>query len=195
MKAIKNLVGAILISIAIFLFWVMILPSYEERSHLVLTLESRSANLELKTKLIQKIAELNKEYQTRYTELKRMSFVIPAKKNIEEIITILDGISFQTGVRLRKMGLATQDEKNQNLPYNTVFIDISVAGTYDSILNFLDTIEKSIRLIDGNELTLNIDENETEGTLTASLKGNAYFIKEEQTDNAQNIQPINQDTE
>ncbi|MDP3697625.1 MAG: type 4a pilus biogenesis protein PilO [Candidatus Taylorbacteria bacterium] len=191
MRAIKNLVGAILISIAIFLFWVIILPDYEERSRLRLTVESRSIDFEAKNKLIQKITELNNEYQSKYAELKRLSLVIPAKQGIEEMITILDGVAFQTGIQLKKMSLVVPDESGQSLPYRTVFIDLSLAGTYDSIFNFLNTVEKSIRLVDGNELNLSIDKTETDGRLIASFKGNAYFIKQNWTDNPQNIQPVN----
>ncbi len=198
MRAIKSLVGAILISVAVFVFWVVILPGYEGRSHFLSTIESRSVDLESKNGLLRKITELEGEYQSKYAELKRLSLVVPAKKNIEEMITSLDSISSQSGIVLRKMGLFARDGGDLDLPYNTVFVDLSVSGTYDSLSNFLNTIEKSIRLIDGVELSLSIDKDPAvsgSGFLIMSFKGNAYFISQERANALENVQAVKQNSE
>lgn len=198
MRAIKSLVGAILISIAVFVFWVVILPGYEKRSYFLSVIESRSVNLESKNGLIQKITKLEAEYQSKFAELKRLALVVPAKKDIEEMITILDSISSQSGVVLKKMGLSAQDKGGLNLPYNTVSVELSVSGTYDSLSNLLNSIEKSIRLIDGTEIGLSIDQNAAtseEGLLSMSFKGVAYFIRQEQTNALEKVQAVNQNSE
>lgn len=197
MRAIKSLVGAILISIAVFVFWVVILPGYEKRSYFLSVIESRSVDFESKNGLIRKITELENEYQSKYAELKRLSLVIPAKKGIEEMLTILDNIFSQSGVVLQKMGLFAQEGGGLNLPYSIVSIDLDVFGTYDSVSNFLDTIEKSIRLIDATEISLGIDDMAVseEGLLTMSFKGQAYFIRPEQANALGNVQTVNQSSE
>lgn len=198
MKAIKSLVGAILISIAVFIFWVVILPGYERRSYFLSAIESRSVDFESKNGLLQKIAELESEYQSKYAELKRMSLVIPAKKSIEEMITILDSIVSQSGVALQKMGLSAQEGGGSNLPYNTVSIELNGFGTYDSVSNLLNTIEKSIRLIDVTEISLSLDDDAAvseEGLLSMLFKGQAYFIRKEETNALGNVQAVNPNSE
>src|SRR3989344_4705566 len=141
MRTIKNLFGSILIAIAVFLFWVMILPDYDERANLGLVLQTRTADFEAKTGLINKILELDKEYQSKYAELKRLSLVVPSEKHLEEMITILEDIFSSTGVPLKDMALFVQDDQADS-SYNTVNTEFNLRTTNDSMINFLISLEK-----------------------------------------------------
>lgn len=181
MRTIKNLVGSVLISLAVLLVWVLVLPEYDSKSYLEALVMTRTADLEAKSKLIDKTLELDKEYQSRYAELKRLALVVPAEKHIEETITILENIFSSTGIPLRDMALSS-NEGEIGSAYDLVDIELNFNASYDSVVNFLIAIEKSLRLIDTTRFSIGIDkENASESgplSLGASFRARAYFVPE-----------------
>lgn len=181
MRTIKNLIGSILISIAVFVFWAIILPDYDGRVHLQSEIKARSAHFEAKNKLINKTVELDKEYQSRYAELKRLALVVPSEKHLEEMITVVEDIFLTSGVSLTDMALSA-DEDQSGLPYNLIGMEFAFNATYDSVINFLYAIEKSLRLIDTVSLSLSVNQEEPAGqgqvSLNVLFKARAYFLSE-----------------
>lgn len=182
MRTIKNLVGAALIAIAIFLFWTLILPDYDGRAYLEASIAAREANLEAKNSLINKTSELDKQYQSKYAELKRLSLVVPSQKHIEEMITMLESIFTATGVPLKDMALSA-GEGAPGSAFSLVSMQFNFNASYDSIFNFLYAIEKSLRLIDTTTLNIGINQEESTGSgppnLTVLFKATAYFVTQE----------------
>ncbi len=181
MRTIKNLVGSVLIALAVFLFWVLILPDYNERSSLVTTIQTKTADLEARTNLINKTLDLDKEYQSRYAELKRLSLVAPAQKHVEEMITILQQVFSATGVPLIDMALSSSPGQAGS-DYNLVSMEFVFNTKYDSVINFLLAIEKSLRLIDTTSLTISINQQQSvknePPVLSVIFKANAYYLKD-----------------
>lgn len=181
MRTIKNLVGSILISLAVLLVWVLVLPDYDNRDYLETLVLTRTADLEAKSRLIDKTLELDKEYQSKYAELKRLALVVPSEKHIEETITILENIFSSTGVPLRDMALSS-NEGEIGSAYDLVDIELNFNTSYDSVINFLIAVEKSLRLIDTTRFTVGINKEEVSESgprsLSASFKARAYFVPE-----------------
>ena len=180
MRAIKNIIGSVFISIAALTFWVFILPGYEMQSYLKSSIEVRSSALDSKSKLIQKVADLNKEYQSKFNELKRLSLVIPSEKNIAEIITSIEDISSQSGINLSDFTISGGSNSSNTKPYGVVSLGLSFSGNYESVLNLLAHIERHIRLIDATSLSVNVKvaaSTESQIVLEASLKANMYYLE------------------
>lgn len=180
MRTIKNLIGSILIAMATFVVWVVILPDYDGRDYIQSAIQVRLANLEAKNKLMSKVEELDNEYQSRYTELKRLSLVVPSEKHIEEVITILEDVFSATGVPLKDMSLAAGKGESGS-PYDLVSMEFNFNTTYDSVINFLYAIETSLRLMDTTSLSVAINKETTIGTggqpsLDVLFKARAYFV-------------------
>lgn len=180
MKVIKNLIGAVLIAIAVFLFWVLILPDYYEEAYLKSAAESRLIDFETKRDVISKVEKLDKEYQSRYAELKRLSMVIPTEKNIEEMITMFEKIFSVAGVPLTGMSLAADEEK-PGQTHSSINVDFSFNTSYDSAINFLGILEKSLRLIDVGNLSIITEKDELADkdespVLKVSFRARSYFL-------------------
>lgn len=180
MRGIKNLIGSILIGIAAFLFWVLILPTYDGRSSLLTEIEVRSADLEMKNQLISRAEELDKEFQGKYAELKRLALIVPSEKHVDELITIVEDMFSANGIPLNDLLLAVDDSPVSNLPYSLVNMDFNFTASYDSTVNFLYSVEKSLRLFDATSLDININERgAADGgdiLLDVGLKAKAYFL-------------------
>src|SRR3989344_1276765 len=148
MTAIKNIIGAVFISIAASILWIFILPSYEMQSFLKSSLEVRSSALATKSELIQKVEDLSKEYQNKFNELKRLSLVIPPEKNVAEVLTSIEDIFSKSGISLSDFTIADGSRVDDTKPYGELSLSIGFSGSYSSMLGFLDHIERHIRLID-----------------------------------------------
>ena len=142
MKAIKNIIGSVFIAIAVLVFWVFILPGYEKQSYFKSSDEIRSSAIDLKSELIQKVADLNKEYQDKFSELKRLSLVVPDEKNIAEVITGIEDISSQSGIHLSDFTVSDVLDSTKTGDYGTLSLNINFSGDYESVLSFLDRIER-----------------------------------------------------
>ena len=180
MRGIKNLIGSVLIGVAAFLFWVLILPTYDGRAILSAEIEARSADLEMENQLISRAEELDKEFQGKYAELKRLSLIVPAEKHVDELITIVEDMFSANGVPLNDLLLSVDESSVSNLPYNLVNMDFNFTASYDSTVNFLYSVEKSLRLLDATSLDININERSAadggETLLDVGLKAKAYFL-------------------
>ena len=180
MRAIKNIIGSVFISIAALIFWIFILPGYELRSYLESSVGARASVLNVKSELIQKVADLDGDYQNKFTELRRLSLVIPPEKNIAEVLTAIEDISSQSGINLFDFTVSEGSSSNSAKPYNLLSLTLSFSGQYESVLGFLDHIERHIRLIDVTSFDIGIKEDESTESqiiLSASLKANMYFLK------------------
>ncbi|MBI2065279.1 MAG: type 4a pilus biogenesis protein PilO [Candidatus Yanofskybacteria bacterium] len=180
MRAIKNIIGSVFISIAALIFWVFILPGYEMQSYLNSSIETRSSALSLKSELIQKVADLNKEYQDKFSELKRLSLVIPPKKNVAEVLTAIEDIAAQSGIHLSDFSVFEGSNVNSTKPYNILSLNLGFEGQYEALVSFLNQLERHIRLIDAMSLGVSIKEDESTESqiiLSASLKADLYFLK------------------
>jgi len=179
MRTIKNIIGSVFISIAVLIFWVFILPGYEMQSYLQSSVEVRASALNLKSELIQKVANLNKEYQDKFNELKRLSLVVPHEKNIAEVLTFIEDISSQNGITLSDLTVSDGSNVNNIKFFNILSLNINFSGTYESLLSFLDQLERHIRLVDATSLLVSIKEDESTESqiiLSISLKANMYFL-------------------
>ena len=185
MRTIKNLIGSIFISLAIFSFWFYILPNYEKHAYLKSLVQSRMNDFEKKNSLIQKVEELDTEYQSRYPELKRLSLVAPQDKHLEEMITIIEEMFSKNGISLNNISLGVQEDKG---PFNTIGLVFDFKADYDSVLNFLNVIEKSLRLIDLSKMDIGIDKTNLDKnrvSLDVKLVANAYFVNQKEQSSAQ----------
>src|SRR3989344_5383805 len=95
--AIKNLIATILIAVSAFIFWTNILPKYEGVSALRPVIEEKKSLLASRIEIVEKLKNLQKEYENRYNELQRLALVAPRNKSIPEFISTIEDISSKTG--------------------------------------------------------------------------------------------------
>lgn len=182
--SIKNLIAAILVSISGFLFWTNVLPEYDHISGLKLVVEERVALLESRNQIVQRFVELRSEYERRYGELQRLAFVVPEKKNLPGMITTVDAISSKIGTTLGELTIGSEGS-SPGQASNILSLKINIQSPYESFLNFLGHIEKNLRLIDVNSLT--ITSKDTSGQVSnpsggpsllgIQVEAKAYYLK------------------
>ncbi len=177
----KNLTAAIIISIASFVFWALVLPSYNSLPVLQAAIKERGDLLASRQATLSRISSLIGEYQKRTEDLQKISTIVPEKPNTAELITALDDVTTKSGLQLQSLTLNVEGgdvSTNTTSNYNTLSIETDMTGDYNAAFAFLANLEKSLRLIDMTTFSI-VSPQDAKGitSLKFSIKANAYFLK------------------
>ncbi len=173
----KNLIGPILISASAFIFAAWVLPTYDSIPAINKVIGERTESLASREKIIEKVLALGEEYKKRSDDLTRASLIIPEKASVPEMISTAQEILSKSG--LQPDSFSINPSVNSDLPYNNVALNTTSKGDYLALLNFLNHLERSLRLIDVSLLDVSIEESvKGPSVLTFSIKSSAYFLKE-----------------
>src|SRR3989344_55247 len=176
-QSIKNLKAAILVAVSGFIVWTEVLPAYEFTSSLKLTAEERMQLLNSRQDLLKKVNDLGAEYDSRYSELQRMAFVVPDSKELPEVIAMVESIFSQTGNILGDYTIGNANTDEEGL--KNISLTISAKGSYESFVNLIKTIEKNIRIFDIVYLSVSEDlQDISGGSLNIEIKGDIYWLKQ-----------------
>ncbi len=173
----KNYIGAGLIAMAIILFWILALPFYNRVSDLDAAIREREDLLNSKNAILTNIKELNKEYQKRIPEIAKLSAIVPSKKSVAEVLSAINDISAKNGIELFSSAIISQKTSDaNNSPYNLLSIEMGLNGTYPGLTNFLQALERNLRLVDIASVDAAAGLGST-SILNFVIKGNAYYLK------------------
>ena len=183
-RSIKNLIASILISISAFMAWTNILPKYNNTSEIKLAIEVRRALVDSRRGILERIKNLQNEYDQRFSEIQRLSLVVPEEKGFPEFISTIESISSRTGIILGELSIGGGGVNNID-PFNTINFDANFKTSYESLISFLDYLESNIRLIDLTGLNIILKKDDIGGTnglapLEVQIKTKAYYLKEDE---------------
>lgn len=145
----------ILIIIAIGLFFFQINPLYTKVKEL--RAEAREYDEALRT--ADKLKEIRTELSARLesfpkAQLERLDHFLPRRLDTIRVILDTDGIAARNGVRIENMSVSDsspKDGKESGAPgisYNVVDVSFSFSSTYAQGVQFIQDIQRSLRLMD-----------------------------------------------
>lgn len=175
----KNYLGVGLMALTIIVFWTLVVPLWNHSSLLKKAVAERDDFLSSRVAILQKISDLNEEYKNKSLETSKAVLVVPKTRGVAELISTIEALTQQTGLQL--IEVSTGGAENQQQELQTVFVELGLIGSYPSFTAFLNLIEKSVRLIDVFELS--VDQPSTPGeqtVLSFRVKANAYYINAKQ---------------
>jgi len=172
----KNYIGVGLVGLAIIVFWFFIMPVWNGVSLLNNAIAERENILSSREEILRKVADMNKQYQERSSDVSRLSSVVPKTKNAAELISTIETITQQSGMQLVEITMGESGSQQQEL--QTIFVELGLIGTYPSLTAFLDSVEKNLRLLDVFEISASqTSAPGTQVVLNFRIKANAYYIK------------------
>lgn len=169
----KNYIAALLIGLGGFALLAFGWPTYSQISDLKSAVREREVVFQERKSTIEKIGKFISEYKKKASEVTKLSSVIPAKKSEAELISTLEDISTKTGLQLSTMRITVEQGQNNESQYKNMAIEVTFNGSYQSLVSFLEALEKNIRIIDVS--TIQISSNQ--GVLSYKVKANTYVLK------------------
>ncbi len=168
-------IGAFLIAIAAILFWVLLMPTYDNVMAQREAITERSEMFKNRSDIIANIATINQEYAKKSADVARFASIVPAQKSAPELVSSLQALATQNGLQLMTIALSGDANKDIN-SYQVQSIDLGLNGSYPAFKSFLIALERNTRLID----IISIDASPTSDNspiIGFRVKGNAYYLK------------------
>jgi len=176
MNPFRTYIGALLVAIAGIIFWVLLVPTYDNIMAQREAITERADILKNRGNIITNINALTQEYVNKSVDITRFAAIVPAQKSVPEIISSIQTLATQNGLQLTTITLSGGANKNTN-SYQEQSIDLGLAGSYPAFKSFLMALEKNIRLID----IISLDASPTSDNspiISFRIKGNAYYLKQ-----------------
>ena len=172
----KSFLGALIISIAVVLFFVFFMPAYDELQMVRRMLAERKTLITDNTAAQANVQTLLKQYVANQTSIGRILLALPKNRQYDYLTLSIQTAADEAGLQLDTLSLG--DVQRSAAEYQTIPITMELSGTYLDFINFLKALEQSLRLYDIAKMEL------TEGTasggnvlLAIKIQLNAYSLK------------------
>jgi len=163
--------------IALVLAAVLVWPQYQKIQTLNYNIENKKEELRSQETYFSRVKEASKRLQEYPDALSKIADALPKDPSLASLANFLQTNSTQTGLILKKIVLGGTTLPNENesfLPKTQLVIQTS--GSYESLKSFLSLIENSARLIEVQNLSIEIPpaESKESPTFTLDLKASSY---------------------
>jgi Tfp pilus assembly protein PilO len=177
------------------LFLGLVRPAWEQD----LKLKNEKESLESALANIQQIQELRNEKLEDYNSIslsdkERFDHFLPLFENKAELIIMFENLVKSNGLFLKQISILEKKDASRSSAlgkaaaekktYSHSLITLVLSGPYESFKNFLDSLEKSLRIIDVENISFS--SNET-GIYEFNIKGSMYWYSPQKKINIEKI--------
>jgi len=170
----KNITAAIILAIGFVLFFVLALPAYDNLGSLREVIAAKQAILDERNQEVRNFTTASQQAAAHDADISKMAVVMPAKKQIDEVVSSIQAAVATSGLQLADLSTATVVTPDQ-LDYKKLFINIDLTGQYTSFTNLLRSLEQNLRLYNINEITAATSTGPA-GGINFALKIYAYYL-------------------
>jgi len=171
-----------IISIGFFLIW----PEYQKLSTLQLEIKAGETELEYIEEYFSKLQQLSQELQNYESQLTKLSLsLLPdSSLTVVSLINFTQRASSQNGLILKKIesftitllkpsttspGVSQPQTKIKEISFG-----FEVSGSYSALRNFLNTLERSVKIIEVENISFSFAEKEEIPTFKLKIKTYSY---------------------
>ena len=161
----RYVTGTIFLTIAVVVAVVFLDSKYREMITISDAIQKKEAEFKGEQILIQEVGALNKEFSGTIKALEKVDEYIPASKNIADLLLQLDYMSSRNGLVMKDVSFPSQAERTSDSgKYSVVFVNLSMAGSYSSFINFADDVKSSIHLMNIVSFDIKAEQSSSDNT-------------------------------
>ena len=153
-----KLISSILIAVSILFFFFAVLPSFDKTRTLKASVEERENILLEAEEIKARVGELNREIDLKKTEVDKLDILLPKEKMIPELLSGIESIIAASGMNLTEVNIS---ELSTQQDIKKLSGNLKLNGSFVSFMQFLDLLEKNLRLIE--LITVDVSAQLTEG--------------------------------
>jgi len=158
-----NLLASLgLLLASIFVFTLLLQPSYREINELRGDLAVKSAAVKDQTRIVEEVRSLLDQYESLAGPSQTIALALPNREEYPNLVNQFGGLARVSGLALDSITFAALPyQKSATSPLNgapvvnIIQTTLSLGGSYQSFKNFLRAIETNIRLMDTVSFSLN----------------------------------------
>ena len=145
----QKLLSSIIASGSILVFFLLVLPAFDQTRMLRDSIEERAGILNEAQEISGRINDLNREIEARRQDIDKLDQLLPGEKQVPELLSNMESIVSASGMSLTEMNLSEAAAVSGARKINAT---LKLSGGFASFLNFLDLLERNLRLIDVSTL-------------------------------------------
>jgi Tfp pilus assembly protein PilO len=161
MKETKNILSLFFASILIFFF--IFLPKFEVFLREKRTLDNKKEELFIQEQYFKKLNDLESELAFYDPKLKLMDLMISEESIVPSFVYYLNNTSQNNGLFFQEIGSVSKNISKINPEINEIDISFSLSGSYNDFKNFINNLEKSIKIVKINDISISSVPEEEQG--------------------------------
>jgi len=148
----KHLVlPAVLFAAALAIFFWLVMPLWDGIEPAMAMKKENEANLEQRRQIAANLGKLVNQYNARSGELASFEKAIPAGENIPELLVMLEALASENGMIFS--GVEFKPQSATVVGAKVLAMEISLKGSYTAFQQYLNALEKSLRLFDVSKVS------------------------------------------
>lgn len=174
----RDTFASIIFAVSCFVFFWLVVPQYDMILDIRAAISGQQKILEERTALRENVIKLMSQYNSRKNDVDKLILLLPKGERYDQIIENVRAATSQNGLQMSSVQVSKESKITQE-QYEKTFVKIDINGNYDSLLNLLKDLEKSLRLSDITEIQISQDQRTGQvGTsFNISLNLTVYNIK------------------
>lgn len=157
----QKLTSSIVVAVSILVFFLLVLPSFDKTLMIWASIKDRKDILRESEEISKRVVDLNNQIESRRQEVEKLDRLLPAEKELPELLSNIESIVSASGMTISEMNLSEVPGQEEIRKING---SMKLNGSYNSFINFLDLLEKNLRLTE--VVTLDVAAQLVEGTRT-----------------------------
>lgn len=155
----KPIFAAICFSLALGLLLFVVWPKYQELSDLNQEVQRTEERVEKSKDYVDKLNDLSGKLDEHSKQMKKVNSALPEKPGIPSLLDFLySSASDKQGLLLRNVGSISKSNYQGNI--KKININLELGGSYSSFKDFLKITEKTSRIIEVENVSFNIPEED-----------------------------------
>lgn len=141
----KKFISSIITVVSILIFFLLVLPAFDQTRMLRGSIKEREDILKEADEISSQVKNLNSQIEAKRVDIEKLDRLLPRKEELPELLSNVESIVSAAGMTLSEMNLSEVPSQGEIRKINgTMKLD----GNFTSFVNFLDLLEKNVRLIE-----------------------------------------------
>lgn len=158
----RTLITIICFALALGLGLGLLWPKYQFLQSLQAQIKEEEEELQTKTEYFSQIKKILEELKKYEEELSKISNALPTDPSLPSLFNFLQKAASQTGLVLESIALksiSAPEAQKEPTKIKEIDVDLSLAGPYPALKDFLSAIEKSARIIEVRKISFSSPED------------------------------------
>ena len=138
-------------------------------------IEEREIMLKESQQIASRVNELSNEIKINKNEIEKLDQLLPKQKEISEILVTIESIISSSGLSLSEVTLS----ESFGVDAGKINASIKFTGNFNSLMTFLDLLEKNLRLIEISTIDVSSQLVGTNNTINYDVKFEARYLASE----------------
>ena len=167
--------SSIIIASSILIFFLLILPAFDKTRMLNGAIEERENILKELQEISSRVTELNSEIGRNKNNIAKLDQLLPKRKEVSEILVMIESTISSSGLLLSEVNISEPTGEAAG----KINVNIKLSGDFNSLMTFLDLLEKNLRLIEISTIDIAAQLSGASDTINYDIKFEARYLSSE----------------